>query len=300
MGVLQAGVYPALVTPLDDSGRLAEATLHRLLRHLGRSGVSGFSILGSTGEYPSLSASLRHQLMRRVREEVGPSVLVISGVLETSLPNVVREAHEAADAGMDAILLPPPFYFPMTPGEVGRFYHAVAESSPIPLVLYNIPAFTKVVIPIPVIQEMASHPNVTGLKDSSGDVRYLQACAAATQDEDFLCLTGSDDLLVASLAVGAMGTICSSANVIPEVSIDIIRRWRQGDTAGALAVQQRSARLNEVANRCGGYRAWKACVELLGATPCRVTPPYEEVSEAERQRLQKALEAAEAKAIPAP
>ncbi|MCL6563852.1 MAG: dihydrodipicolinate synthase family protein [Firmicutes bacterium] len=299
MNELQDGAYVALVTPLDAGGRLAEESLARLLERLSRAGLSGYVALGSTGECASLPHHLRHTVMRKVREQLGAKATVLAGVVETSLEEAIAEAEQAAKAGMDAILVPPPFYFPMADQEVLAFYTALAEASPLPIVLYNIPQYTKVVIPVEVVRTLASHPKVAAIKDSSGDMRYFGACVEASEAArpHFRCFTGADDLLLASLAQGGDGTICSSANVLPEVSVEVIDRWRAGDLQGALRAQRRSARLIRTAHRLGGHRAWKACVELLGAAPCRVAPPYVELVEGERNALKQVLAAVEAPTI---
>lgn len=299
MNELQEGAYVALVTPLDAGGRLAEESLSRLLDRLSRAGLSGYVALGSTGECASLPHDLRHAVMRRVRDQLGAKATVLAGVVETSLEEAVAEAEEAAKAGMDAILVPPPFYFPMADQEVLAFYTALAEASPLPVVLYNIPQYTKVVIPVEAVRTLASHPKVAGIKDSSGDMRYFGACVEASEGSrpHFRCFTGADDLLLASLSLGGDGTICSSANVLPEVSVEVIDRWRAGDPQGALRAQRRSAQLIRTAHRLGGHRAWKACVELLGAAPCRVAPPHLDVGAEARSQLKATLEAVEAPVI---
>jgi dihydrodipicolinate synthase/N-acetylneuraminate lyase len=299
MNELKEGAYVALVTPFDERGGLAEESLFRLLERLSRAGLSGYVALGSTGECASLPKGLRHTVMRRVRERLGPSATVVAGVVETSLEEAIAEAEEAAKAGMDAILVPPPFYFPMTDQEVLAFYSTLAEASPLPIVLYNIPQYTKVVIPVDVVRTLALHPKVVAIKDSSGDMRYFGACVEASQGArpHFRCFTGADDLLLASLSLGGDGTICSSANVLPEVSVEVIDRWRAGDPQGALRAQRRSAQLIRTAHRLGGHRAWKACVELLGAAPCRVAPPHLDVGAEARSQLKAMLESVDAPAI---
>lgn len=290
MRAIAAGVHVALVTPLDADGQLAEDSLQGLLTRLQAAGLSGYSILGSTGECAGLAAEIRHRLMQRVRQWVDPALPVFSGVVESRLAAARREADAAAEAGMDAILLPPPFYYPMTAAEVATFYRTMADRSPLPLILYNIPPFTKVTIPVEVVADLADHPNVAGIKDSSGDFHYFQACVAATAGKAFQCFTGSDDLLLAALAVGGSGTICASANAVPESATGIVRRWQAGDREGALAQQRRLAALIEVARALGGYRAWKAAVELKGHQPCRVAAPYHDLAPQARQTLQAALE----------
>ena len=216
---------------------------------------------------------------------------VLTGVADTVFDRVRAGLEEAAQNGMSAALVPPPFYYPLAPAEVARFYTDLAEASPIPLVLYNMPPYTKVELPVHVVADLAAHPRIIGLKDSGGRFLYLQELVAATRDQSFTVVTGSDEMLLASLAVGASGTICAAANAVAPFQVAILRLFKEGRLERARDVQARLTTLVNICRQLGGYKAWKAVLEIQGFSPCRVAAPYESLPEAHKTTLQRALEA---------
>jgi len=288
---LPEGVYPALATPLDDAGALNENVLDRLVDRVIDDGVTGIAVLGSTGEVATLSPELRAAVQRRVAAHADGRVPVLTGVADTVPARVRADLETAAENGMAAALVPPPFYYPLAPSEVARFYTDLADSSPIPLVLYNIPPYTKVELSVDVVAALAQHPRIIGLKDSGGRFLYLQEVVAATARQSFTVVTGSDEMLLASLAVGASGTICAAANAVAPFQVAILRLFREGNLDRARDVQTRLMRLVDTCRRHGGYKAWKAVLELQGFKPCRVAAPYESLSEEARAPLKRALDA---------
>jgi 4-hydroxy-tetrahydrodipicolinate synthase len=288
---LPEGVYPALATPLTDSGDLADDVLDRLTDRVIDDGVTGIAVLGSTGEVTTLAPSLRAAVQRRVAARASGRVPVLTGVADTVFDRVRAGLEEAAQNGMSAALVPPPFYYPLSPAEVARFYTDLAEASPIPLVLYNIPPYTKVELPVHVVADLAAHPRIIGLKDSGGRFLYLQELVAATRDQSFTVVTGSDEMLLASLAVGASGTICAAANAVAPFQVAILRLFKEGRLERARDVQARLTALVNICRQLGGYKAWKAVLEIQGFSPCRVAAPYESLPEDQKTALKQALEA---------
>lgn len=286
---LPKGVYPALATPLDDTGAIADDVLDRLTDRVIEDGVTGIAVLGSTGEVATLSPAERTAVQRRVAARANGRVPVITGVADT-VPERVRAGLESAkESGMSAALVPPPFYYPLTPGEVARFYTDLADHSPIPLVLYNIPPYTKVELSVDVVADLAEHPRIIGLKDSGGRFLYLEELVARTAGRSFTVVTGSDEMLLPSLAVGASGTICAAANAVAPFQVAIIRLFDEGRLDQARDVQARLMRLVNTCRQYGGYKAWKAVLEIQGFTPCRVKAPYESLPDDAKTVLKRAL-----------
>jgi 4-hydroxy-tetrahydrodipicolinate synthase len=206
------GVLVALATPLDEREELDRAGLERLLGRALAGGVSGICPTGSTGEGPRLGRGRRLAVARAVREAVPAGTPVIPAPVAHTADEAVDELAGLADAGADAALLAPPAYFPLSDDGVRRWYESVADRSPLPLVLYNIPPFTKVSIPPAVVGELAAHPGIVGIKDSSRDFEYFTAvCHATAAADGFARLTGSDTMLLASSASGGHGAIRSGA-----------------------------------------------------------------------------------------
>jgi dihydrodipicolinate synthase/N-acetylneuraminate lyase len=273
-----AGVTVALLTPVDERGQTDKAGLGRLVSSVLAAGVAGISPLGSTGEGYSLSLAQRLEVVEAVVAAAGPGVPVIPGVFGHNADLALAEITVCRAAGASAVLVAPPSYYPLAPAEQLAFFSRVAEASPLPLVLYNIPPYTKVSIAPAVVAALAALPQVVAVKDSSRDFGYflsvLDAVAAAgVAAADFQVLTGTDSMLLSCLAAGGGGTICASANVVPELSVGICAAFAAGDLDRARELERRLRRVLDIC-RAGsppaGIKAAAAAAGLCG--PDMVAP----------------------------
>jgi dihydrodipicolinate synthase/N-acetylneuraminate lyase len=286
-----AGVLPALVTPLDPEGSLDRKGLARLADRVLAAPVAGISPCGSTGEGPLLSTATRLAVVEVLAERVAPDQWLVPGVPAPNAEAALAEIAAHARAGAHAALLPPPWYFPLRAAEVAGFYRRVADDSAVPVVIYNIPAMTKVVVPVEVVAELAGHPNVIGMKDSSRDFEYLNTIVAATAGAGLSVLTGTDTLLAASVAAGAAGTIAASVNVVPDLACTVQRLAAAGEAEGARREQRRLTAVVEAVRRFGVPRAWKAALAALGVCGPHTAPPLQPTGPAEVEALATELRA---------
>jgi 4-hydroxy-tetrahydrodipicolinate synthase len=294
------GVIVALITPVDAGGRVDHGALGQLVERLVDRGVTGISPLGSTGEGYSLGLEQRLAVVDTVAKAVPAGMPVIPGVFAHNQEQAVAEIAAYADRGGTAVLAAPPAYYPLAAAEQEAYFARLADASALPLVLYNIPRFTKVRIAPAVAAALAAHPRVAGLKDSSGDLgtgtELLDAVAAAGAGPagtgaDFSVLTGTDSLLVAYLLAGARGTICASANLVPELVIAVYEAVRAGQLEEAL---RHEARLRAVNAACGVGpipSAVKAAVAAAGIGSPWLVPPRRPLTEAETAALLDRLKA---------
>lgn len=286
-----AGAMAALVTPVHADGTLDEGGLERLVHRVVSGGVDGISPVGSTGEGALLTREQRHAVCRRVRELAPPGMPVIPGLPLVTLAEGRAELDGIAEAGGTAALVAAPAYYPLSDDSVLRAYETLAERSPVPLLLYNIPVFTKISIAPGVVARLAAHPAVAGIKDSSRDMNYQQQVLYATSGADFSVLTGTDTLLVASLTLGAAGTIAGSANLVPDLLTGVYRAFCSGRGQAALSLQRRLTRI-VTACRAGYFPAgWKAALEIAGVCAAHPVPPGTALSAGERERLAATLAA---------
>jgi len=285
-----SGVMAALATPLTERGTLDHTALARLVHHILGSGASGICPAGSTGEGPLLSRDLRTELTAAVAELATPSTMIIPATVSITPQDTVADLEAYAGAGATAALVPPPFYYPLSDIGVYRFFAEVAEHSPLPLLLYNIPAMTKVVLPVGVVTELAAHPRVVGMKDSSRDLEYFQSVAGATaHDASFSLLTGSDTLLVASLLAGGAGTIAASVNLVPGMVTGLYRAGAGGRWAEARSLQERLLAIVLACRRPGFPAGWKAALALYHLCEAHVAPPLVPASAEATRRLASEL-----------
>lgn len=283
------GFMCALATPVEASGGVDLQGLDRLLDRVVSGGASGVCPVGSTGEGPRLTREQRLEVVVHVRRRVPQGLPVIPAPAALNARDAAEEIRRFADAGADGCLLAPPAYFPMSEAEVVRYYLEVAAAVETPILLYNIPAVTKVRIPPAAAGELSRHPRIAGLKDSSRDLEYFQAVVYACAGSDFDVLTGSDTLLMASLLVGGSGAIAASANLVPELGSALYRAVRDGDWPRAGELQRQ---LFDVIQACrvGGLGlGWKAALELAGVCSAAPVPPAEPVGAEARAELKRTL-----------
>src|SRR5437899_1516111 len=284
------GVLPALVSPLHRDGGADEAGIKRLVEHVIAGGVHGVLALGSTGEGASVGERTRWQILKSVVEATAGRVPVICGVAQPHLEAARGEVAAAARLGAQGALVAPPFYYPTDQATVLAFYRRLAAESKIPLLLYNIPQFTKVVSEPATVAELAREGTIAGIKDSSRDFEYFENVRVATRDVPaFRIFTGSDSMLLASPAMGGSGTICGAANVGPGWVVRIYDDFVRGDLDAARAHQDDLIRL-VVAVRIGVFpQAIKAALHLQGICEPWVTPPTAALDDAATARLRDLL-----------
>jgi 4-hydroxy-tetrahydrodipicolinate synthase len=283
------GVIAALLTPVDRAGRVDHGALRQLVERLLSRGVTGISPLGSTGEGYSLDLDQRLAVTGTVAASVPPGTPVIPGMFAHNHEQAVAEIAAYADHGGTAVLAAPPGYYPLTPAEQRGYFGRLADVTALPLVIYNIPVFTKIVIDPEAAAALAAHPQVAGLKDSGRDLDYagrlLDAVAAVgPAAADFSVLTGRDSMIVSYLLAGARGTICANANIVPE----IVRAAYDAVLAGQLDDALRHEAALRAVQAClpeGSAAAYKAALAAAGVGERWLVPPRLALTDAENERL---------------
>ncbi len=285
-----SGVLVALATPLNRDGSVDEPSITRLVEHVLAGGVHGLLPLGSTGEGAALDEAARRRVLSAVVEAGAGRVPVICGVAQASVASVRTEIESAARLGADAVLVAPPFYYPMDQASVLAFYRRIAEDAPVPILVYNIPQFTKVVVEPATIATLAAQGAVKGVKDSSRDFEYFEGVCIATREVDgFRVFTGSDSMLVASLAAGASGTICGAANIAPDWVVRVYDDYARGDLAAARAGQDKVYQLVMALRGDVFPSAIKAALHMLGICEPWPAPPATRLDERRESRLRDRL-----------
>ncbi|MDQ0213489.1 dihydrodipicolinate synthase family protein [Arthrobacter bambusae] len=289
---IPAGAMVALATPVNPDGSLDPKGLERLLEHVVAGGVAGISPCGSTGEGARLTRDDRLCVARQVLEQAA-GLPVIPGVAATSLLEARHELDLLGELGATAALVAPPSYFPSTDAETEDLYIRLADDSPIPLVLYNIPQFTKAPVRPGVVGRLMLHPNIIGIKDSSRDLEYLQSVISATAEAkltgDFRIYTGTDTMLVASALAGADGTIAASANLVPHLGVQIMESVST-DLRQAMELQKELAVIVYACRKGSPPGGWKAALSLAGMCDRTLVPPAIGLSEDEVEELRRELQ----------
>lgn len=290
------GIIPPLLTPLRSRDELDHDGLSRLIEHVITGGVTGVFILGTTGEGPALSYRLRHELVELTTELVAGRVPVLVGVTDTSYVETLELAQRADQAGAAAIVAAPPYYFPLSQPIVQRYFRQLADDSPRPLFLYNMPACTKTAVELSTVEALLPHPNIAGIKDSSGDMdyfRHLLRLRAARPD--WSVLIGPEHLLADAVPLGADGGVSGGANLHPRLFVDLAAAARRPDTDRVTALQAQVlqlGRLYELGDPSASVtRSLKSALALLGLCGDTLTDPLEPLGPGDHDALRACLAA---------
>ncbi len=285
-----AGVFPPIPTPFDGEGNLALSALTNNLQRWNQFDLSGYVVAGSNGEAPYLTDDERIALFETVRATTPVGKLLIAGTGRESTGATVTLTRRAAAAGADAALVVTPHYYgsKMTPEALIRHYEAVADVSPIPILIYNVPKFTHVNVDAATIARLARHPNIAGMKDTSGDIVQL-ANTVRQAGHDFQVLAGSASFFFAGLALGAVGGILALANIAPLQALDIYHLFRAGRWDEGAELQRRMIPVNAAVTARFDIAGLKAALEMLGYYGGPVRPPLMNLAEAERTTLRAIL-----------
>lgn len=228
-----SGTVVPMATPTRGDRHVVDTeSLEEFTRHLVDAGVHGLFPGSSIGEFPSFTTEQNRQVVATVADTAGDDATVIAGCCDTSVDDVRANVAAAADAGADAAVVVSPYYLGTTQPGLERFFREVADESPLPLLLYNIPPLTGNELGVELVASLATHENVVGLKDTSGDLTYHYRIIEETPSE-FLVFQGATQLATASLDVGTDGLIAGPANVFPGELVRLYEAYDRGDLATA-------------------------------------------------------------------
>jgi 4-hydroxy-2-oxoglutarate aldolase len=260
------GIIVPVTTPFDPvTGDIAPVSFRTNLRRWLETPVDGFVLFGSTGEGALLDEDEMIRLAEYARDVVPPMRSLIAGAGGESTRAVIRLARRFAEAGADAVLVHPPSYFgvSLSPADLRDHYLAVAEGSPVPVVVYHMPKFTHVTLEAGLMAELSRHPNIAGIKDSAGDLKrfaeYTESCEKGCR-----LLMGNGALLYAALELGAAGGIVALGLLAPEPYGKLLAHFRAGRLQEAGRIQERLAPAHKQVVAAYGARGVKAGLDLMG------------------------------------
>ena len=292
------GIYPAVTTPFAADGSVAIARLRENIACYNKTRVAGYVLNGSTGE----SVLLRWEEVERVweagRSAAAPGKLVIAGTAAECTAETIEHTNRAAAIGCDAALVRTPHYFKpqMTPAALTEYYLRVADAAKIPVLVYSVPIFTQLKLQADVVGRVARHPNIIGMKDSSGDEKGVREILAAVP-KDFQLLVGAVSVLHEALQMGGVGAILAVACSFPEMCVEAYEASRAGDAARAVATQKKlvtAASLFGPKYGIAGLKYVMDCVGYYGGPP---RPPLLSVDEAGKKELDAMLASVVSEAV---
>jgi 4-hydroxy-tetrahydrodipicolinate synthase len=239
------GVGTALVTPFTRSGALDEAAVRRLGRRQIDAGVHFLCPCGTTGENPTLTAAERLRMIEILVDEAGGQVPILAGAGGYNTAEVIHVAGEMQKRGVSGFLSVTPYYNKPTPEGLYQHYRAIAESTPLPIIVYNVPGRTGVNVDVATLVRLAQIPNIVGVKEASGNVSQMcDICRAVPSD--FIVLSGDDALTLPLMAVGGRGIISVASNEIPAEMVQMVEAAERNDFAAARQVHGRILPLMQI------------------------------------------------------
>jgi 4-hydroxy-tetrahydrodipicolinate synthase len=239
------GVGTALVTPFTKNGDLDDAAVRRLGRRQIDGGVHFLVPCGTTGETPTLTAEERLRIVEILVDEAHGQVPVLAGAGGYDTKEVIHMAREMERLGVSGLLSVTPYYNKPTQEGLYQHFKAIAESTPLPIIVYNVPGRTGVNVEVATLARMAEVPNIVGVKEASGNMTQMCEVAKAVPP-DFLVLSGDDALTLPLMAVGGRGIISVASNEIPREMVEMVEAAERNDFAAARAVHSRILPLMQI------------------------------------------------------
>jgi 4-hydroxy-2-oxoglutarate aldolase len=284
------GVFPPIPTPFDSQGEVHFEALSQNLARWNQYDLAGYVVLGSNGEGVLLSAAEKVRVWEHARLVIPSEKLLIAGTGCESTRETIALTQAAAEAGADAALVVTPHYYNamMTADSLVQHYTALADASPIPILIYNVPKFTNVNTAPATVARACRHPNIVGIKDTSGNITQI-ADTVRLAEPEFQVLAGSASFAFATFAVGAVGGIMALANIAPQEAIDLLRLFDAGRWDEAAELQRRVIPVNAAVTARFGIAGLKAALDMLGYYGGPVRSPLLDLVPGERKLLEEIL-----------
>lgn len=259
------GIFAPIATVFDASGDLDMARFAENIRKFNKTQLSGLVVLGSNGEFALLTHREKLRLVEAAKEQISKDKLLIAGTGCESLRETIELTKECAYAGADGVLVVTPSYYKsdMTDEALKCYFNSVADESPVPLLLYNMPRNTGINIGPNLVDALAKHPNIVGIKDSSGNIAQIAEIIAKCP-QDFAVFAGSGNFLLPTLALGGVGGTLAVANVVPDYCVAIYKLYKDGQMDKAKKLQLGLLELNAAVTTRYGIGGMKAAMELVG------------------------------------
>ncbi|XP_044154001.1 4-hydroxy-2-oxoglutarate aldolase, mitochondrial-like [Bufo gargarizans] len=282
-----SGIYPPISTPFDEREQVDYDKLEENLQKYSSIPFRGIVVQGSNGEYAYMSREERLEIVHRVRQKLPKEKILIAGSGCESTQATIEMSRQMGEAGAEAVLVVTPCYYRgrMTSSALVHHYTKVADSSPVPVILYSVPGNTGLDLPVDAVVALAKHPNIIGIKDSGGDITRMGLIIHKTQHLDFQVLSGSASFLLAGYAVGAVGGVCALANVLGAQVCKLERLCVGGQWQEARKLQLRLIEPNAAVTRSFGIPGMKQAMEWFGYHGGNCRSPLVPLTEQEQKEL---------------
>ena len=288
------GIIPPLVTPLLKNKKLDIIGLNNLIEHVLEGGVHGIFLLGTNGEGPSLSYALRKQLIAEACKIVEHRVPVLVGITDTSLEATLEIADHAKKSGADAVVVAPPYYFPIAQQEMVDYLKELAPMLPLPFLLYNMPSCTKLHLSVETVRK-AKEFGAVGIKDSSGDMSLLYALIEEFKDSrEFSVIVGAELFLSDAVQNGGHGAVAGGANFFPRLFVDLYEASLSKDIKRIAVLRQKVLKINSTIYNVGNsatksIKAIKSVLSIMGICSDQMAQPLSTFDKVQQNEIKRHL-----------
>ena len=284
------GIMPPLTTPFTGDGSLDLGALKANVARYNETGLAGYVALGSNGEAVHLSSGERRRVIEAIAQSASSEHTIIAGVNALSTRAAIEATRAAADSGAEAALVITPYFYKssMTATVLTRFYTEVADQSPVPLLIYNVPQNTGLVIEPAAIAALAEHQNIVGVKDSSGNMAAISDTIRRTPSS-FAVMTGYGGILYPSLVMGARGAVLGVACAAPGACVELYEAVKAGEHTRARELQNRLAPLSHAVTAQFGVAGLKAAMDMTGLAGGEPRAPLTRISDADLDKIRTVL-----------
>jgi len=290
------GIIVPLVTPLKDNNTIDTKGLEQLIEHTIAGGVTGIFILGTTGEFASISYKLRNELIEKTCEIVNNRVFVLVGIADSSFTESVNLANKAAKSGADAVVLTPPYYFKLGQPELLEYLEQIMKQMPLPLYLYNMPYQTKIEFSPKTVKAIAKIPGVVGIKDSSANLPYFKQVQYALKDNpEFTFMVGPEEIMSDFVLSGGHGGVNGGANMFPKLYVNLYNASVNHDFEKIKELQQKVIQISSTIYQVGNYnssylKGLKCALSEMGICSDFMAEPFHKFNQPERKKIKQMLE----------
>lgn len=282
------GIFPALVTPFHQNGKVNLTALEQLVEKLLEQGVSGFYVGGSTGESYLLNAEERRKILEQVADVIAERADIIVNIGVFATEHSIELAKHAESLGVSAISSVPPFYFPFNMDEYVQYYNDLADSVNVPVVIYNIPAMSGISIKTEEIERFFANSKIIGMKHTSYDLFQLQRVIEKYPQKSIFC--GHDELFLSATAVGVKAGIGSTFNFMADKFVKLQKLVAENRWAEARKVQDAANAVIEALMKVGVFKGVKAALRIQGIDCGVCRKPFQSLDEKQEVYLRQVLE----------
>jgi len=290
------GLIPPMVTPLDAKRHLDKMGVRKMVEHLLAGGVDGIFLLGTTGEGPHLSYAIREELVKETCRLVKGRVPILVGITETDFEDAIAFASACKKHGAAAVVAAPPYYFKLTQAECVAWFTELADRSPLPVVVYDMPAHTDTVIEPATIVKLAAHRNIVAMKDSSSVIALFNKFRLALEPfkDKFSLFMGPDEAMGEAVLLGADGGVCTGANLWPAAFKAMYEAAKAGDVATVAKLQRFTTMSSYLLyglgqGQIGFLKGVKAALAEMGLIQNVLSAPFASFAGKELAPVRKAL-----------